>query len=48
VAARIVYGDLAYRRFSLRQVERIARIKELLDKGYTLAAAAVKAAKNPA
>jgi DNA-binding transcriptional MerR regulator len=46
-AARIVYGDVAYRRFSLKHVERISRIKELLDKGYTLPAAADKAAKNP-
>jgi DNA-binding transcriptional MerR regulator len=46
--ARIVYGDVAYRRFSLKQVERIARIKDFLDEGYSLAAAAEKAAKNPA
>lgn len=42
-AERIVYGDVAYRRFSLKRVERIARIKEFLEKGYTLAAAAEKA-----
>ncbi len=42
-ADRIVYGDRAYRRFSLNQVELISKIKELRDEGYTLSAAAEKA-----
>ena len=42
-ADRVVYGDRAYRRFSLKQVELISRIKGFLDEGYTLPAAAEKA-----
>ena len=42
-ADRIVCGDRAYRRFSSKQVEMISRIKDFLDEGYTLSAAAVKA-----
>ena len=42
-ADRIVYGDRAYRRFSLKQVELISKIKGFLDEGYTLPAAAEKA-----
>ena len=42
-ADRVVSGDRAYRRFSLKQVELISRIKDLLDEGYTLPAAAEKA-----
>ena len=39
-ADRIQYGDRAYRRFSLKQVELISKIRELRDEGYTLPAAA--------
>jgi DNA-binding transcriptional MerR regulator len=42
-ADRIQYGDRAYRRFSLKQVELISKIRELRDEGYTLPAAAEKA-----
>ena len=42
-AERVVSGNRAYRRFSLKQVELISRIKDLLDEGYTLPAAAEKA-----
>ena len=42
-ADRVQYGDRAYRRFNLKQVELISRIKNLLDEGYTLPAAAEKA-----
>ena len=42
-ADRVVSGDRAYRRFSLKQVELISRIKGFLDGGYTLPAAAKKA-----
>jgi len=42
-AERIVSGDRAYRRFSLKQVEMISRIKCFLDEGYTLPAATEKA-----
>jgi len=42
-ADRVVSGDRAYRRFSLKQVEMITRIKDFLDEGYTLSVAAEKA-----
>jgi len=42
-ADRIQYGGRAYRRFSLKQVELISKIRELRDEGYTLSAAAEKA-----
>ena len=42
-ADRVQYGDRAYRRFSLKQVELISRIRDLRDEGYTLHAAAKKA-----
>jgi DNA-binding transcriptional MerR regulator len=42
-AARSVCGDRAYRRFSQQQVHVIKKIKEFLDQGYSLAAAANKA-----
>jgi len=42
-ADRIQYGDRAYRRFSLKQVELISKIRDLRDEGYTLPAAAEKA-----
>ena len=42
-ADRIQYGDRAYRRFSLKEVELISKIRELRDEGYTVAAAAEKA-----
>ena len=43
-ADRIACGDRAYRRFSLKQVELISKIKDYLDEGYALPAAAEKAA----
>ena len=43
-ADRVVSGERAYRRFNLKQVELISRIKQLLDEGYALPAAAEKAA----
>lgn len=45
-ADRIQYGVRAYRRFSLKQVEMISRIKCFLDEGYTLPAATEKAKTN--
>ena len=42
-AERVQYGDRAYRRFNLKQVELISKIKDLRDEGYTLPAAAEKA-----
>jgi DNA-binding transcriptional MerR regulator len=42
-ADRVQYGDRAYRRFDLKQVELISKIKDLRDEGYTLPAAAEKA-----
>ena len=41
-AGRIVSGVRAYRRFTLGQVETISKIKEFLDEGFTLLAAAQK------
>ena len=41
-ADRVISGDRAYRRFSLKQVELISRIKSFLEEGYTLPAAAEK------
>jgi DNA-binding transcriptional MerR regulator len=43
VAARSICGDRAYRRFTQQQVDVIKKIKEYLDQGYSLAAAANKA-----
>jgi len=45
-ADRVVCGDIAYRRFTLSQVELIRSIKNYLDKGYTLAWAAELARKR--
>jgi len=45
-ADRVQYGDRAYRRFNLKQVELISKIKDLRDEGYTLLAAAEKAKTN--
>ena len=39
-AGRIVSGERAYRRFTQKQIELIAGIKDYLEKGYTLPAAA--------
>jgi len=36
-AERVVCGDRAYRRFTPEQVNIIRKIREYLDKGYTLA-----------
>ena len=36
-AMRVVCGERAYRYFSAEQVEIITKIKDYLDKGYTLA-----------
>ena len=41
-AERVVSGNRAYRRFSLKQVELISRIKGFLDEGYALPTAAEK------
>ena len=41
-AGRVVSGDRAYRRFTPDQVETIRQIKEFLDQGFTLTAAAQK------
>jgi DNA-binding transcriptional MerR regulator len=41
-AGRVVSGARAYRRFTLGQVETISKIKEFLDEGFTLLAAAQK------
>ena len=41
-ASRVVSGVRAYRRFTLGQVETISKIKEFLDEGFTLLAAAQK------
>jgi DNA-binding transcriptional MerR regulator len=43
LADRIVCGERAYRRFTLDQVETIRKIKDYLDEGFTLLAAAQKA-----
>jgi len=43
VAARSICGERAYRRFTQQQVDVIKKIKEFLDQGYSLAAAANKA-----
>ena len=42
-AARSVCGDRAYRRFTQQQVDVIKKIKEYLDQGYSLKAAAYRA-----
>ena len=36
-AMRVVCGEMAYRYFSLEEVEIIRKIKSYLDQGYTLA-----------
>ena len=41
-AGRVVSGVRAYRRFTQGQVEAISKIKEFLDEGFTLLAAAQK------
>ena len=47
-ASRIVSGDRAYRRFTLKEINIISDIKKYLDQGFTLAMAATKTAdKNP-
>ena len=43
---RIIYGDMAYRRFDTEQVRLIKEIKKYLDEGYTLSAAAKKARRK--
>ena len=40
---RVVSGARAYRRFTPAEVETIRKIREYLDEGFTLAAAAQKA-----
>lgn len=40
---RIIYGNVAYRRFDTEQVRLIKEIKRYLDEGYTLSASAKKA-----
>jgi DNA-binding transcriptional MerR regulator len=44
-ATRVVCGDMAYRYFSLDQIEIITKIKNYLDQGYILAHAS-KMARN--
>ena len=44
-AMRVVCGDMAYRYFTLDQIEIITKIKGYLDQGYTLAHAS-KMARN--
>ena len=44
-ATRVVCGDMAYRYFSLDQIEIITKIKGYLDQGYTLSHAS-KMARN--
>jgi len=41
-AERVVSGNFAYRRFTLKQIGIIACIKSYLDEGYTLSAATEK------
>jgi DNA-binding transcriptional MerR regulator len=43
LAERVVSGVRAYRRFNIEQVETIRKIKDYLDEGFTLLAAAQKA-----
>ena len=45
---RIVCGDRAYRRYTRAQINLITRIKEFQDQGFTLSAAAKKAAEDMA
>ena len=43
IAERVVSGVRAYRRFNNEQVQTIGKIKDYLDEGFTLLAAAQKA-----
>ena len=43
LADRVVCGERAYRRFTQAQVETIRKIRDYLDEGFTLLAAAQKA-----
>ena len=43
IADRVVCGKRAYRRFTLKEVETIRKIKDYLNEGFTLSAAAQKA-----
>jgi len=45
-ADRIIYGERAFRRFSAEHIKIICKLKAYLDIGYTLPAAAKKAAEN--
>ena len=45
-ADRVVCGEKSYRRFKETDLEIIHRIKRHLDEGFTLAAAAMKAAEE--
>lgn len=45
-AGRVVSGDRAYRRFTPKQVETIRQIKDFMDEGFTLSAAAKKATRR--
>ena len=40
------FGSYSYRRYSQEQIDLLARIKGLLDSGYTLRAAVKKAREN--
>ena len=43
LADRVVCGERAYRRFTQAQVETIRKIRDYLNEGFTLSAAAQKA-----
>lgn len=43
---RVICGKRSFRQFSVQDLKVIASIKELMDEGYTLRAAAMKAANN--
>ena len=45
---RLICGERAYRRYTQAQINLIARIREYQEQGYTLKAAAKKAAKDMA
>ena len=45
---RTICGERAYRRYSEDQIKLISKMKEYLDKGYTLSAASKKALEKQA
>jgi DNA-binding transcriptional MerR regulator len=40
------FGSYSYRRYSQKQIDLLAKIKDLLDSGYTLQAAVKKVKEN--